>query len=134
MSEKVFINLPVENLERSKEFFTQLGYSFNPQFTDENAACMVISESIFAMLLVKPFFATFIDRPISDANASVEVLVALMFDSRADVDERVDRAIAAGGREYRPPVDHGFMYMRSFSDLDGHCWEIGWMDPSVVQG
>lgn len=133
MSQMIFVNLPVADLDRSKEFFGALGYSFNPQFTDDNAACMVISDTIYAMLLVKPFFATFIDKPISDAHESVEVLIALMCDSRDAVDALVDKAVAAGGREYREPNDMGFMYMRVFNDLDGHRWEIGWMDPAAVQ-
>lgn len=134
MSQMIFVNLPVKDLQRSKAFFAELGYAFNPQFTDENAACMVISETSYAMLLVEPFFGTFIDGPISDAHAATEVLIALMVPSREEVDGLVDKAVAAGGREYREPSDLGFMYQRSFADLDGHRWEIGWMDPAHVQG
>lgn len=128
----VFVNLPVRDLPASKAFFESLGYSFNPQFTDENAGCLVISETIYSMLLTEPFFSQFTAKPIADAHQVTEVLVALMVDSRAEVDRLVDAAVAAGGREPREAQDHGFMYQRSFEDLDGHIWEIGWMDPTHV--
>lgn len=129
----IFVNLPVKDLDASKRFFGALGFSFNAQFTDETAAAMVIEENIFAMLLTEAKFRTFITGDISDASKTKEVLIALSADSRAAVDELVDKAIAAGGSAYRPPQDHGFMYERSFQDLDGHVWETFWMDPAAVQ-
>ena len=128
----VFVNLPVRDLPASKAFFQSLGYTFNPQFTDDNAGCLVISETIYAMLLTEPFFSQFTAKPIADAHAVTEVLVALMVESRTEVDRLVDAAVAAGGRQPREAQDHGFMYQRSFEDLDGHIWEIGWMDPTHV--
>ena len=133
MATKIFVNLPVENLGRSVGFFTKLGYSFNPQFTDENATCMIISDDIYAMLLVEPFFKTFTKKEVADASKVTEVLIALSAESRAGVDDHVNKALAAGGHETKPAMDHGFMYQRSFSDLDGHQWEILWMDPAHVQ-
>lgn len=132
-SQKVFINLPVKNLEKSKEFFAKLGYTFNPQFTDENAACMIISEEIYAMLLVEKFFQTFTPKSIIDANTSTEVLISLNCKSRAAVDEIVNKALAAGGKTYDDPKDHGFMYEWGFGDLDGHNWGYFWMDPGFLQ-
>jgi predicted lactoylglutathione lyase len=134
MSTKIFVNLPVKDLDRSKAFFGALGYSFNPQFTDENAASMVIADDIFAMLLVEPFFQGFTPKPIVDATSATEVLIALSAESREEVDALVDKAVAAGAVNYAEPQDHGFMYQRSFQDLDGHLWEILWMDPATVQG
>ena len=124
----IFVNLPVQDLEASKTFFSALGYQFNPAFTDENAACMVISESIFVMLLVKPFFQQFTTKAIADAQASTEVITCLSADSRKAVDALVDKALAAGAREPQPARDYGFMYQRGFQDLDGHLWEIAHMD------
>jgi uncharacterized protein len=133
MATSIFVNLPVKNLDKTKAFFTALGYNFNPQFTNESAACMVISDTIFAMLLTEPFFQGFTDKQITDTQKSKEVLLALSTDSREGVDDMVDKAIAAGGNEPRPALDHGFMYTRSFDDLDGHTWEIFWMNPNHVQ-
>lgn len=134
MSTKIFVNLPVKDLEKSKAFFSKLGYSFNPQFTDEKAGCLVISEDIYAMLLTEPFFKGFIpNNDIADTNKTKEVLVALSAESKQKVNELADNAIAAGGRQFREPEDHGFMYARSFEDLDGHVWEVIWMDPGHVQ-
>lgn len=134
MSTKIFVNLPVKNLEKSKEFFLKLGYSFNQQFTDEKAASLVISEHIYAMLITEPFFKTFIpNKEIADTAKTKEVLVALSTNSKQEVDELTNKAIAAGGKQFREPEDHGFMYARSFEDLDGHVWEIIWMDPGFVQ-
>lgn len=132
MSSKIFVNLPISDLKASVEFFTKLGYTFNPQFTDETATCMVISDTIYAMLLTKPKFKTFIPREISDARQATEVLLALSLDSRQQVDEIVEKAIAAGATTFREPTDHGFMYERSIQDLDGHIWEYFWMDPSAI--
>jgi predicted lactoylglutathione lyase len=134
MSTKIFVNLPVKDLERSKAFFREVGYAFDEQFSDENAACLVISEHIFAMLLVEPFFKTFTSKEIADASSSTEAIIALSPDSRQEVDELADRALAAGGTQGREPQDEGFMYGRSFADPDGHLWEIIWMDMAAVQG
>lgn len=129
----MFVNLPVKDLKRSVEFFTKLGYTFNPQFTNENATCMVIGDNIFAMLLVEKFFKTFTPKPIADARTTTEALVALSAESRDAVNQIVERALAAGARRYKEPEDHGFMYAWGFEDLDGHIWEHFWMDPAHVQ-
>jgi predicted lactoylglutathione lyase len=133
MAHKVFINLPVEDLNRSTGFFRSVGFEFNPQFTDETAACMVISEDIYAMLLTHPKFGEFTKKTIVDAHEATEVLTALSCDSKAEVDRIVDRALEAGGSMARELKDHGFMYERSFEDPDGHIWEIFWMDPKAVE-
>ena len=132
MGTKIFVNLAVKDLEKSKEFFSKLGFTFNAQFTNESAACMVIGEDNYAMLLVEPFFKTFTKKEIVDATTSTEVLVALSAESKAKVDEILAKALAAGAKEAREPQDHGFMYGRSLEDLDGHIWEIFWMDPKAV--
>jgi uncharacterized protein len=132
MSRKIFVNLPIKNMERSQAFFKSLGFSFNPQFTNEQGACMVISDDIFVMLLVEPFFQTFTRKPIADATRSTEVLVCLSCDSRAEVDSLVKKALAAGATSPNPPQDHGFMYGHGFTDLDGHIWELAYMAPSAV--
>ena len=133
MSTKMFVNLPVKDLKKSMEFFDALGFSFNKQFTNNDAACMVISEHNYAMLLTHEFFATFAKKPISDAHKSTEVLIALALESKAAVDDMVTKAVEAGGNEPRPKQDHGFMFQRTFEDLDGHIWEPFWMDPAHVQ-
>jgi predicted lactoylglutathione lyase len=133
MATKIFVNLPVKDLDKSKEFFVKLGYTINPQFTDEKAACVVISEDIYAMILKEEFFKTFTPKKeIADATKSTEVLVALSAGSKEKVNELLDKALAAGAREARPPEDHGFMYGRSFEDPDGHIWEVFWMDMNAV--
>jgi uncharacterized protein len=135
MATNIFVNLPVKDLRKTMEFFSKLGYTFNQQFTDEKAACMVISETIYAMLLTEPFFKGFIpNKEVADTSKTKEVLVALSADSRQHVDDMVDKAIAAGGKKFREPEDHGFMYARSFEDLDGHVWEVLWMNPAHIQG
>ncbi|MGB7416513.1 MAG: VOC family protein [Thermosynechococcaceae cyanobacterium] len=134
MSTKIFVNLPVKNLDSSIAFFTQLGFSFNPQFTDATAACMVISDDIYAMLLTHAKFKEFTPKEICDATQSSEVLVCLSRESREDVDAIVRDAIAAGGTTYSEPQDHGFMYAHGFQDLDGHIWEVMFMEPSAVEG
>lgn len=131
-ADKIFVNLPVKDLNKAMEFFSKVGFEFNPQFTDDKAACMVISEHIYAMLLVEGFFKTFTKKDIVDATKSTEVIVALSAESREQVDEIANRAIAAGGSASNDPVDHGFMYVRSFQDLDGHLWEVIYMDESAV--
>ena len=132
MAQMIFVNLPVADLDRSVKFFEALGYSFNPQFTDETATCMVISEHIQVMLLVEPFFAGFTKKPIADARAATEVLLALSCESREEVDAMVAKAIAAGAATPMPVKDMGFMYQHGFEDLDGHQWEVFWMDPSAM--
>ncbi len=134
MSTEIFVNLPVKDLGKSIDFFTALGFSFNPQFTDENAGCLVISDVIYAMLLVEPFFKTFTKKDIADATKTTEAIVALGVESRERVDELVDKALAAGGLPSNDTHDHGFMYERSFQDPDGHLWEVFYMDPAAVQG
>ncbi|HEX2934962.1 MAG TPA: VOC family protein [Bacteroidales bacterium] len=132
MATQIFINLPVKDLQKSMDFFTQLGFSFNPQFTDENGACMVIGNNIFAMLLAEPFFKTFTNKPISSAKDSTEVIIAIDAASRSEVDELVRKAQNAGGLIYRDPEDHGWIYGHSFADLDGHQWEVVYMDMSAL--
>jgi uncharacterized protein len=130
---QIFINLAVKDLNKAKAFFSSLGFSFNQQFTNEQAACMVISEDhSYVMLLVEDFFKTFIKKTLADANKSTEVLICLSCDSRSEVDEMVAKAIAAGGRAYKEAKDHGFMYEHGFEDLDGHLWEVMHMDMSAV--
>jgi predicted lactoylglutathione lyase len=125
---KIFVNLPVKDLNKSIEFFSSIGFEFNPQFTDENATCMIIGENIFAMLLVEEFFQTFTKKEISDATRNTEVILAITADSREHVDEIVNKALHAGGKSSNEPQDHGFMYGWSFQDLDGHLWEVFHME------
>lgn len=130
---KIFVNLPVKDLNRATGFFTKLGYKFDPQFTDANAACMIVGEDIFVMLLVEKFFKGFTPKPIADAQSSTETLVALSAKSRDEVNRIVETALAAGAKRYTEPTDHGFMYQWGFEDLDGHIWEYLWMDPAHIQ-
>jgi predicted lactoylglutathione lyase len=132
MATKIFVNLPVKNLDRSVEFFTKLGFSFNAQFTDETATCMVVSEDIFVMLLTEAKFKEFTPKAICDATKSTEVLVCLSSESREEVDKMIRKAVAAGGTTYSEPQDYGFMYSHGFQDLDGHIWETVFMEPSAV--
>ncbi len=133
MATKIFVNLPVKDLNKSKKFFTDIGFTINPQFTDEKAACVVISEDIYAMILREEFFKTFIPKKeITDATKTTEVLVALSAESKEAVNEMADKALAAGALKLREPEDHGFMYTRSFQDPDGHIWEVFWMDPATA--
>lgn len=133
MATKVFINLPVKDLERSKKFFTHLGYTFNQQFTDDKAACLILGENIYSMLITEPFFQTFTKKKVSDASTSTEVLIALDADSREEVDDMVKKAVEAGGSVYREPDDHGWMYGHSFADPDGHQWEVLYMDEKKLE-
>ena len=133
MSRQIYVNLPVEDLKRSVEFFTQLGFAFNPQYTNENAACMVVAKDIYVMLLVENFFQTFTDKPVCMARKSTEVLMGLSCASRAEVDEMVRKAVAAGGSAPRNPQDLGFMYEHDFEDPDGHIWEPFYMEPGGPQ-
>ncbi|SOD82988.1 VOC family protein [Streptomyces sp. Ag109_G2-15] len=130
----IFVNLATADVEASKKFFTALGYTINPQFSTDDCVCVVISDTIIAMLLSKQHYATFTKKEIVDSTASSEVLVCLSAESREKVDELVDKAIAAGGKPSGETQDHGFMYGRAFDDLDGHTWEVMWMDPAAVQG
>jgi uncharacterized protein len=132
MATKIFVNLPVKNLDASVAFFTRLGFSFNPQFTDENATSMVVSDDIYVMLLVEPFFQTFTPKAIADAGNTTEVIICLSADSREEVDRLADAALAAGGRQSKPLQQMEFMYARNFQDLDGHLWEVMYMDPQFV--
>ncbi len=133
VARKIFVNLPVKSLEKSVEFFTRLGFEFNPQFTDDNATCMVLSDEAFVMLLVEDFFKTFTKKELCDATTQVEAILALSAESREQVDQLVAAALAAGAQPANDPMDHGFMYGWSFQDLDGHLWEVIWMDPNHVQ-
>jgi predicted lactoylglutathione lyase len=128
MTTKIFLNLPVKDLNKTIEFFSKLEFSFDPQFTDENATCMIVGEDIFVMLLVERFFKTFTKKEICDTAKSTEMIVAVSAESREKVDQMIDNVVGAGGREYREPQDHGWMYQRSFEDIDGHIWEIVYMD------
>jgi predicted lactoylglutathione lyase len=132
MATQIFVNLPVKDLKRSVAFFTRLGYSFNPQFTDENATCMIVGDNIFVMLLVESFFKTFTPKALCDAKTHTEVLVCLSVDSRAQVDELVRKAVAAGGTTPNAEKDYGFMYGHGYQDLDGHLWELVYMDPNAA--
>jgi len=133
MARKIFVNLAVRDLQKSMEFFSTLGFTFNRQFTDDKAACMVISDEAFVMLLSEPFFKSFTKREQCDTARSTEALMALSCESKAEVDEMVRKAIDAGGKHAMDPQDHGFMYGWGFYDLDGHHWEVLWMDPNAIQ-
>lgn len=130
MATKIFVNLSVENLDRSKAFFTSLGYTFNPQFTDENAACLIINEHIYAMLMLPESFKRFTKKEIANAHTTTEAIFALSVDSREAVDAIAAKVLAAGGKDYREAEDYGWMYNRPMEDLDGHIWEFFWMDES----
>lgn len=133
MARMMFVNLPIQDMERSQAFFRSLGFDFHPQFTNEQGACMVIEpDHGFVMLLVHPFFQGFTAKPIADARATTEVLVALSCASRQEVDQLMAKALAGGGRAAREPQDLGFMYSQAFEDLDGHIWELVWMDPAAA--
>ena len=133
MSTKIFVSLPVKDLPASIKFFEQLGYSFNPQFTDETAACLVVNEHIFAMLLTHAKFKSFTTKEICDTKTSTEMSICLSCENRGHVDELVAKAVAAGGKAVSEPTDHGFMYEHGYEDLDGHSWSLFYIDPSVVQ-
>ena len=133
MPTMIFVNLPVKDLDKSKQFFTELGFTINQQFTDDKASCIVISDTIYLMLLVEPFFKTFTKKDIADATTSTEAIIALSADSREAVDELVDKAIAAGAGPSNEPMDEGYMYARSFADPNGHLFEVMWMDPNAVE-
>ncbi len=133
MPTKIFVNLPVKDLQKTKHFFSHLGFSFNPQFTDEKAACLILNDnSIYAMLLTEPMFQTFTKKKIADATKTTEVLIAIDAESREKVEELVRKAVEAGGSIYADPQDHGWMYQHGFADPDGHQWEILHIDETKV--
>ncbi|HMC97026.1 MAG TPA: VOC family protein [Flavobacteriales bacterium] len=136
MPTQIFVNMQVRDLPRSRTFFEKIGYAFNPQFSDDNAACLVISDTIYAMLLTPKSMASFLPsgKTAADATTTTEVLIALSFDSREAVNAIYDKAMNAGATQARPTDDQGFMYGRSFNDLDGHIWEVFWFDPKAIQG
>lgn len=133
MATKIFVNIAVKDLPRSMTFWKALGYSFNQQFSDETAACLVFSEDVYAMLLTHAKFKDFSPNPICDTSKHTEVLLALSCESKTDVTDKMNKALAAGARRYSEPKDHGFMYQDGFQDLDGHVWELFYMDPTFVQ-
>lgn len=132
MATKVFINLPVKDLNRSKLFFEDIGFHFNPQFTDANVTCMMISNGIYVMLLTEPYFQSFTDKKISDARKATEVLITLDAGSKEEISTLVNKAKSLGAMVYRKPVDHGWMYQHSFADLDGHQWEFTYIDETQL--
>jgi len=132
MATQIFVSQPVKDLDKSKEFFSKLGYTFNAQFTDEKAACMIISDTFFVMLLTETFFKTFTTKEIVDAHKAVERSITISADSKEAVNEMIDKAVAAGGTIPNAATDYGFMYQHSFDDLDGHHWEYAWMDPNGI--
>jgi len=132
MASKIFLNLPVKDLQKSINFFTKLGYTFNPQFTDETATCMIISDTIFAMLLTHAKFKTFTKKEIADSAKTAEVIISLEIESRKKVDEMIRKAKEEGGIMNAEAQDYGWMYMHGYSDLDGHQWELCYMDASAI--
>lgn len=128
---RIFINLPVADLERSTEFFKQLDYEFESEMTDDNATCMVVDKNIFVMLLTREFFKTFTHKEVADASKSTEVILSISVENKADVAPFVEKAVAAGATTPNDPQDHGFMFQWGFQDLDGHLWEVFWMDPTA---
>ena len=132
MATKIFVNLPVKDLNRSIQFFTKLGYQFNPQFTDEKATCMIISEDIYVMLVTETFFQTFTRKPVAEATKATEVILSLSTDNRQQVDEMIQKALAAGAATPNEKQDLGWMYQHGFEDLDGHLWEVFHIDPAAV--
>ncbi len=133
MNLKLFVNIPVKDLDASKAFFKALGFSFNPQFTDDNAACLVLGEDNYFMLLKEDFFRGFTKKPISDIRSSPQAIFSIAMESRAKADEMADKALAAGAMEPAGPSDQGFMYSRSFEDLDGYLWDVFYMDPAHIK-
>ena len=131
MFSSIFVNLPIQNLDKSVEFFSDLGFTFNPQFTGEDSTC-IIGENMYAMLLEHEKFSSFIDKPIA-SRSSTEALIALACDSKTGVQEMAEKAFRLGARRYSEPIDHGFMFSWGFEDLDGHIWELFWMDPAHVE-
>lgn len=124
----LFVNLAVKNIERTKTFFSRLGFQFNLEYSNENGLCMILNESTYVMLLKEEFFQSFTHKPVSDAFKTTETLISPTLESREAVDAMVNKAIELGAKEYNPPKDHGFMYFRVFEDLDGHQWEWSWLN------
>ena len=133
MARKIFVNLGVKDLARSVEFFAKLGFSFDPRFTDGSATCMIVSDEAYVMLLVESRFQDFTTKDLADPTTQTEAILAVSAESREQVDELADAALAAGGSPANDPMDHGFMYGRSFDDPDGHIWEVIWMDPAAIE-
>jgi uncharacterized protein len=129
---KIFVNLPVKDLGKTVNFFIKLGFKFNPKFTDENATCMIVTEDILVMLLVEKFFKIFTKKEICDTARNTEVIIALSAESKEKVDEMINKAVEAGGKESREVQDEGWMYGRGFEDIDGHLWEVVFMNESMV--
>lgn len=132
MVQQIFVNLPVKDLKKTREFFSKLGFAFNEQFSNDEAASMILGENIYAMLLVEPFFKSFHNKEIGDATKTAQMINAIALESRAKVDEMVDAALASGGSFVKDPQDHGWMYGRSFADINGHQWEVLYMDETAV--
>lgn len=133
MITQLFVNLPVKDLKRSVEFFTKLGFSFDPRFTDENATCLIVNKNTFVMLLVEPFFNSFTAKTLCDTTRAAEAIMAVSAESRNEVDEVAAKAVAAGARLPKGPTDYGFMYQQDFEDPDGHLWEVFWMDEAEFE-
>ena len=134
MSKMIFVNLPINDVDATRAFFTGLGYSFNEQFSDDKALCLVISDTIFAMLVKPEFLSTFLDKPVGDPKQAVTTIISLTFDSRDEVIAHCEKAFSLGARNYKEQVDHGFMLQWGYEDLNGNIWEAIWMDPAAVQG
>ncbi|MET4096571.1 VOC family protein [Arthrobacter sp. UYCu712] len=130
MAKQMFLNLPVKDLDKTVEFFTALGFKFNPDFTDENATCMIVNDDAFVMLLVENYFKSFTSKQVADTGSAAEAIMAFSVDSREAVDEVVRTALTSGGTASEEAQDYGFMYTHSFQDPDGHLWEVFWMDPA----
>jgi uncharacterized protein len=130
-AKKTFVNLPVKDLKNTVDFFAKIGFEFNPQISDENSACLILNENTFVMLLVEDFFQTFTKKELADASNRTEVIIAISAESKEEVDEIVNKALEAGGKPSNEPIDHGFMYGWSFQDLDGHLWEVIYMDENA---
>lgn len=130
MARQLFVNLPVRNLDKSVEFFAALGFTFNPDYTDENATCLIVNDGACVMLLVEAYFKTFTSKDLADATGATEAIMTCSVDSREAVDEMVRQALTAGGAPSQEAQDYGFMYTHSFQDPDGHLWEVMWMDPA----
>ena len=128
MAKRLFVNLPIKDVRQSRSFFESLGFNFNPQFSDDKALCLILGDNFYGMLLKEEFFQTFTPKPLSLGKHTTEVILSLQVNTKDEVNQMVDKAIKLGAQEYNPPTDNGFMYLRVFEDLDGHQWEISWMD------
>lgn len=128
MAKRLLVNLPIKDVRQSRSFFESLGFNFNPQFSDDKALCLILGDNFYGMLLKEEFFQTFTPKPLSLGKHTTEVLLSLQVNTKDEVNQMIDKAIKLGAQEYNPPTDNGFMYLRVFEDLDGHQWEISWMD------